>query len=589
MRLLFTFLRAYPTQSAVTLGALLLAGLIEGFGFSLLVPLIGIVFSANGAAVSEGALGADSTLEQMVNQVFGALGLTPSIGLLLIIFVVTMTVKAFIMLAANKRVGYMVAQVTTDLRLELLHALFVTRWEYFIRQPVGSLTNSMATEASRAAKAYLHGIKILVAAMQAMIYSTIALLVSWQATLVAFIGGFLILALFRRYIKKAKKAGERQTKLLQSLLSIMTESLVMIKPLKTMAREHFVDAVLKKKAEGLKKTIKKMVFAATALAAFQEPVTVAFAAIGLYGILVIWKLPLANVLIMVYMFQKLMKRLQKIQTLYQLLVNTESAYWSLQDKVVAAKQTQERTLGTQKASLKRDVRLDGVSFSYGKDERWILKEADIDFPEGSFTAIVGPSGIGKTTIADLITGLLRPQKGEIWIDDVPLADIDIRDWRKRIGYVPQETLLLNDSIFVNVTLGDKELSEKDVEDALRAAGAWQFVQALPDGIKTVVGESGYRFSGGQRQRISIARAIVHRPKLLILDEATTALDPENEAAVCEILSQLRNDLTILAISHQPAILSVADRAFRLEGGKAILEWDRLTERIREPGASASFV
>ncbi|MBW2436756.1 MAG: ABC transporter ATP-binding protein [Deltaproteobacteria bacterium] len=589
MRLLFTFLRAYPTQSAVTLGALLLAGLIEGFGFSLLVPLIGIVFSANGAAVSEGALGADSTLEQMVNQVFGALGLTPSIGLLLIIFVVTMTVKAFIMLAANKRVGYMVAQVTTDLRLELLHALFVTRWEYFIRQPVGSLTNSMATEASRAAKAYLHGIKILVAAMQAMIYSTIALLVSWQATLVAFIGGFLILALFRRYIKKAKKAGERQTKLLQSLLSIMTESLVMIKPLKTMAREHFVDAVLKKKAEGLKKTIKKMVFAATALAAFQEPVTVAFAAIGLYGILVIWKLPLANVLIMVYMFQKLMKRLQKIQTLYQLLVNTESAYWSLQDKVVAAKQTQERTLGTQKASLKRDVRLDGVSFSYGKDERWILKEADIDFPEGSFTAIVGPSGIGKTTIADLITGLLRPQKGEIWIDDVPLADIDIRDWRKRIGYVPQETLLLNDSIFVNVTLGDKELSEKDVEDALRAAGAWQFVQALPDGIKTMVGESGYRFSGGQRQRISIARAIVHRPKLLILDEATTALDPENEAAVCEILSQLRNDLTILAISHQPAILSVADRAFRLEGGKAILEWDRLTERIREPGASASFV
>ncbi|MGD8901792.1 MAG: ATP-binding cassette domain-containing protein, partial [Desulfobacterales bacterium] len=107
--------------------------------------------------------------------------------------------------------------------------------------------------------------------------------------------------------------------------------------------------------------------------------------------------------------------------------------------------------------------------------------------------------------------------------------------------------------------------------------------------KTMVGESGYRFSGGQRQRISIARAIVHRPKLLILDEATTALDPENEAAVCEILSQLRNDLTILAISHQPAILSVADRAFRLEGGKAILEWDRLTERIREPGASASFV
>ncbi len=588
MRLLFTFLRSYPSQSAITLGALVLAGLIEGFGFSLLVPLIGIAFRGNDATGVEGALGTDSTLEQMVSQAFGAVGLTPSIGLLLIFFVVTMTIKAFIMLAANKRVGYMVAQVTTDLRLELLHALFVTRWEYFVRQPVGSLTNSMASEAARAAKSYLHGIKVLVAAMQAIVYTTIAMLVSWQVTLVAFIGGFLILILFRRYIRKSRKAGERQTQLLQSLLAVMTESLVMIKPLKTMAREHLVDAVLKKKAEGLKKTIKKMVFASTALSAFQEPVTVSFAAIGLYVILVIVKLPVANVLVMVYMFQKLMKRLQKIQSLYQSLVTTESAYWSLQDKVVAAKQIQERTLGDQKASLKRCIRLDGVSFRYGKDERWILKDADIDFPEGSFTAIVGPSGIGKTTIVDLITGLLRPQKGEIWIDDVALADIDIRHWRQMIGYVPQETLLLNDSLFVNVTLGDKGLSEEDVERALRASGAWEFTQALPEGIKTMAGESGHRFSGGQRQRISIARSIVHQPKLLILDEATTALDPENEAAVCEILSQLRKDLTILAISHQPAILSVADRAYRLEEGKAILEWDHLKQRIREPGASATF-
>jgi ATP-binding cassette subfamily C protein len=190
-------------------------------------------------------------------------------------------------------------------------------------------------------------------------------------------------------------------------------------------------------------------------------------------------------------------------------------------------------------------------------------------------------------VVDLVTGLLRPQKGEIFIDDVPMAETDLKHWRRMIGYVPQETLLLNDTIASNVTLGDKEIMEKDVEHALRSAGAWNFVRSLPDGIHAVVAERGHKLSGGERQRISIARALVQHPQLLILDEATTSLDPENEAAVCETLRKLKGKLTILAISHQPAILGVAERAYRLENGKALLVKDLSGDGSEEANASAA--
>ena len=156
-----------------------------------------------------------------------------------------------------------------------------------------------------------------------------------------------------------------------------------------------------------------------------------------------------------------------------------------------------------------------------------------------------------------------------------------------IGYVPQETMLLHDTVFVNVTFGDKDLTVEEAETALRAAGAWDFVQDLREGIFEVVGERGHKLSGGERQRIAIARALVHKPKLLILDEATTALDPENEAIVCETLRKLKGKLTILAISHQPAILEAADRTYRVKDGKTILVPDLLTHKTEETDISAA--
>jgi ATP-binding cassette subfamily C protein len=279
-----------------------------------------------------------------------------------------------------------------------------------------------------------------------------------------------------------------------------------------------------------------------------------------------------------FLLSKLLKKLQKVQKMYQSMVKVESAFWSLKDKTQAAQRAQESLTGTYEPSLTRSIRLENVSFAY--DESLILENVSIRFPAGSFTAIVGPSGVGKTTVVDLVTGLLRPGQGQICIDDVPLDKIDLKKWRRMIGYVPQETLLLHDSISMNVTLGDKDLTAEDIEEALRAAGAWEFVSILPQGMHSVVGERGQKLSGGQRQRIAIARALAHKPKLLILDEATTALDPENEAAICETMQKLGGKITILAISHQPALLKVADQAYRLQNKTVVAIEDPLQASLR---------
>ncbi|HVO83557.1 MAG TPA: ABC transporter ATP-binding protein [Syntrophobacteria bacterium] len=566
MRILIAFARAYPWQSLIMATALLLSGVVEGLGLSALLPLLAL-------ASGEDAFGGKSiAIKRTVHQALNYFGLSPSIGTLLAIVLVAIALKSFLLMAANKQVGYMVARITTDLRLAMLRAILVTRWEYFVRQRVGKLANAFGSEANRASQAFLGGARMTANCVQTIVSAALALLVSWKATLAALFGGVFILFTLRRLVQRARGAGRRQTEATNTLISRLTDSFLSIKPLKSMAREYLADAVLVRETTRLNRALEKQVFAKEALRGFQEPALTSFLLLGLYVAMVRWRMPLSDLLMLVFLLARVLSQLGKIQVQYQEMGTFEAAYWSVQETIVEAEEEKETALGSKTPSLVDSIHLERVVFAY--EDRPVLRDVSITFPAGSFTAIVGPSGVGKTTVVDLVIGLLRPAKGEVLVDAVPLAEIDLRSWRRMIGYVPQETLLLHDTIFINVTLGDRDLTAEDVEQALRSAGAWDFVAEMPDGMNTTVGERGSALSGGQRQRIAIARALVHKPKLLILDEATTALDPVTEAAICATLRDLRGQLTILAISHQPAILEAADRAYRLQDGVATLVADR---------------
>jgi len=570
MKFLVAITRAYPWQTAILVAALLIAGILEGASISMLLPVLSIAVGSqtgSGEIPETTAPDQGSKVERLVTQAFDFIGISPTIGVLLAAIIAVVIIKSLLMLVAKKQIGYTVARFATDLRLKLLHALLVTRWENYLNQAVGGLANAMATEANRASRAYMSGIMMTAFAIQALVYAAIAILVSWKVTLIALAAGFIIIFLLKRFVQKARKAGLRRTKLLKSLLSVMTDMLQSIKPLKAMARENLADYLLERKTTSLNKALQKEVFNKEALKAFQEPLLMIFIAVGLYVALKYLDLPLANVMILVYLSIQLLRQLNKIQERYQEMVVYESAYWSLQDTIAEVEKEQEDSTGNQIPQLNHEVRFSNVGFAYKED--WIIRNASLTFPAGKITALVGSSGSGKTTIVDLVTGLLHPQEGELFIDDLPLAQVDIKQWRRMIGYIPQETLLLHDTIRANVTLGDSELSDKDVEYALRAAGAWEFVLAMPQGMESIVGERGGKISGGQRQRIAIARALVHRPKLLILDEATSALDPDSEAEICKTMRQLRGELTLVSISHQPALVDIADQAYRIENAKVL--------------------
>jgi ATP-binding cassette subfamily C protein len=461
------------------------------------------------------------------------------------------------------------------MRLTLLKSLFASNWQYFISQPVGKLTNAVATEAHRASTAFNFGAKMASMVVEAMIYTVLAFLVSWKATLISLGGGVFILVILRRLVSKNRRAGAKQTVHMQALIAQMTDVLISIKPLKAMAREKQSDEVLTDTTRRLNRALQKQVLSKAALGSFQEPLTIIFLVLCLYIAIVYWNLSLTAIMAMVFFIGKILKQVEKIQKEYVNLVEYDSAYWSLLEKIDGARNAREVLTGTLKPTFSSCIRMDSVSFSYAG--RAVLDNVSIEIPAGSFSALLGPSGSGKTTFADLLTGLLRPQKGDIWIDDAPLSQIDIGSWRGMIGYVPQENLLMHDTILKNITLGEETISEPEVETALRAAGAWDFVQQMPKGIHSVVGERGSMISGGQRQRIAIARALVKHPKLLILDEATTALDPKTEKEICATLQQLKGGITILAISHQTTVVECADWAYRLKEGKL--------ERVKEPTES----
>jgi ATP-binding cassette subfamily C protein len=268
--------------------------------------------------------------------------------------------------------------------------------------------------------------------------------------------------------------------------------------------------------------------------------------------------------VLAMLFARMITSSNKFQRRFQLTVTESSALWSLREMTDSAVADFEPLPKGTTPTLERGIELKDIRVEM--DGRVVLENLNLSIPTGSIVAIVGDSGAGKTTAIDLVTGLIRPDTGEVYIDGVALAETNLRRWREMIGYVPQEMLMLHDTIAKNVSLGDPEITQERIEQALRDAEAWDFVSAFPEGIDYSVGERGSRLSGGQRQRISIARALVHGAKLLILDEATAALDPESEHAVWSAIERLRGKTTVIAISHQPALTGFADSIYRIADG-----------------------
>ena len=226
----------------------------------------------------------------------------------------------------------------------------------------------------------------------------------------------------------------------------------------------------------------------------------------------------------------------------------------------------------EKLPVLKSINLDKISYKYPGTDKLILDNADMEIPVGKSVGIVGTSGAGKTTIVDVMLGLLKPVSGHIYADGVDVME-HYPQWLKNIGYIPQTIFMIDSTIRKNVAFGyaDDEIDDNKVWQALKEASLDEFVRSLPEGLDTKIGERGIRLSGGQRQRIGIARALFEDPEVLVLDEATSALDNETEAAIMDSINRLHGRKTLVIIAHRLQTIEKCDMVYSINDGKAVIK------------------
>lgn len=556
-RIIFDVKDANP---ALVLVCILLSSFAEAAGLSSLLPVL--------TAVSGDGSGKTSWLNDVILGVVSGAGITPSVGNLILVVIGLILLKSMLAFAALAYAGISAARVAIGLRRRLLAALFDARWEYYSSLRSGDAANAVSNDAGRAGDSYLVAAQFIAYVVQGVVFVAAAFLISWKLALLGLTGSAFIMIVFGRFITITKRAGHRQTRQTAKLTIAMLDMLNNIKPVKAMRRQaHLLDS-MGNTLMRLKRALMHRELASSGLVQGTDIATAILAGGIGYLAHVVWNTPLPELIVSAIVFLQVISATSKAQKYRQKLSQIESAYSRVVNMTEAAEAQREINAGKAKPEPASTLSFANVNFSRGP--RQIISNATFDIPAGTIAVLSGPSGAGKTTLIDLLIGLNRPDSGRILIGADPLETIDLWAWRKMIGYVPQELSLLHTSIRENITLGDTSITDADVHAALAQAGAEGFIARLAHGLDTDTGEMGGKLSGGQRQRISLARALVSKPQVLILDEVTSALDPVTEAEIVDNIAGLRGAYTIIAVTHRPAWVEIADRLYTVADGQVTL-------------------
>lgn len=552
------FLKAYPERIVFTVLALLISGLAEAISFAAMIPLFGMALLESNTFKEPGLL------DRIISQAFEMLGLEVTIGGILLLVVFLMSLKAFLSFYAMKEVGYICADVEVDFRNKMVNSLLFANWGYYLNNQTGDFSTAISTQVQEAANVFRASCLVLAGLIQVGFFSAMSLTISIPITIGGVLLGLTVMFFLRNFVTIARVSAKTLTKHQGTLLSTLIDGLRGIKSNKAMGLQSRLQNYLEQDIKLLAAMRKRIILSSSVLKYFTEPVQVLGIAIALYTLTAFWDGGVEELLVLILLFYRTGQNIGNLQVYYQQITSSFPPFWFITNIINDAQKEREDLYSGDKATLNDSINFNDVSFAY--DSKIVLSSVNLSIKAGDFITIVGPSGGGKTTLIDMLLRFIQPDTGMIEIDGKNINNLSKSSLRKMIGYVPQETILFHDTVRNNLTFGDSKISDDELKEALRRAGAIFFVEQLPEQLDFNVGEHGGRLSGGQKQRLGLARALLHSPKILLLDEPTSALDKKSEQDILNTLNELRGSVTIISISHQETFVNASDRRFLIEDG-----------------------
>ena len=561
-----------PRRVWLALGLMGCVAVTEGIGLLLLIPLLRVV----GLDVEQGSMG---QIEQSLLAIFEGVGLRPTLLGVLGVYVLTISVHSLLQRWQAIVGSSLDEQLMLHLRERLYRAVLEAHWLFVVRRRASDFTHALTSELDRVGEITYSLFTLLVQLLVGGAYLLLALHLSPGMTALAVGCGMGLLLLLRRFNHVARATGEELTEATEALFGAVTEHLGGLKTTKSYGAEgRSFDAFSLLSRRVARAEVDFTRGYADARAWFRVG-SVLILSLVVYIAVQELHLSTAELLLLLFLFSRLVPKFSAVQQEYHTLINALPAYANVWERIASCEAAAEpKHVRSRPVTLERSIRLEEVCFRYTEEDPAPLTSGlDLWIPARQTTAVTGPSGAGKTTLADLVMGLLLPERGRVSVDGMPLEADRMRGWRAQVGYVAQDTVLFHGSVRANLLWACPAAEEKEIWGALDLAAAAEFVGRLPRGLDTVIGDRGVRLSGGERQRIALARALLRHPALLILDEATNALDSENERRIQDAIERLHGELTILLITHRLATIRNADLIYVLESGKIVERgcWDEL--------------
>lgn len=563
-----------PRKVVLTLTLMVILSLNEAVSLLILVPLLGLV----GLDVGQGSLG---QIDVLVSGFFSYLGLQPTLVLVLILYVIVISVSALLTRYQTLQTSQIQYQFANHLRQRLYNAITNSNWLFFSRMKSSSLAHALTNEIDRISTGTGQFLTFISSIMILVVYIIFALELAGLFTGVIFAVGIVILLVLRRRASRSRTSGEDITTTTRDLYYSILQHLDGMKTIKSFGMQDENKKVFKKQSNQVAGNYLQAIRSYVDVKLLFDVGTVIVLALMVFILIEVVKLPTASLFLLIYLFVRMIPQFSTVQRAYQYFINMLPAFGnvsSLEEQFLGNSESEERDKWA--VEFKESIELENVSFYYGDEDHFTLDNLNLEISAGKTIALAGPSGAGKSTVADLVMGLISPDQGKVTVDGKPITHSSVASWRNRIGYVAQETFLFNETIRFNLKLARPDASEDDLKEAIRMAAADGFVGKLPEGMDTVIGDRGVRLSGGERQRLALARALLRKPSLLIMDEATSNLDSDNEEKILKAIDDIHGEITILMIAHRISTIKNADRIYLVNQGK-IQEsgsWDELLEK-----------